>query len=504
MEPSLNFSDSQTIAAISTPPGKGGIAIVRISGPNALSIVNSAWKGVDLTSVASHTAHLGKYISSDGEIIDEGVATIFLAPHSFTGENIVELGVHGSSFIQREILNDLIRRGVRIAAPGEFTQRAFLNGKIDLAQAEGIADLIASSSKAAHDMAINQTRGKFSKEFNSLRDKLIEFASLLELELDFSEEEVEFADRKSLMQLCREIILKIDALAASFLRGRVLKNGVPVVIAGIPNAGKSSLLNLLLNDEKAIVTDIPGTTRDTIEDTAEFDGVIYRFIDTAGLRQTEDIVEGIGVKRARESLEKAFIVLWLIDPTQSITQQVRMMKDFHLSHSSIHLIPLITKSDLDLEKLTLNEKSSAEYETDNQTEFVLSAQDSAIQTDPVSLMIDSENQTVSSSIDSLYPIQFSSLTHQGLDSLINRLKEITTDGADPISDIIVTNSRHYEALQKASQALSRGLTSLSEGTSADLIAQDIREAITHLSLITGSITTTDLLHSIFSRFCIGK
>ena len=308
-------SNTDTIAAVSTPSGVGGIAVIRVSGPNAINLINSAWKGIDLSKVKSHSLHHGKYYSLEGNLLDEAVAAVFVSPASFTGENVVELSIHGSAWIQREVLSDLIKRGARIASPGEFTQRAFLNGKIDLAQAEGIADLIASSSKAAHDMAINQTRGTFSKEFNQLREKLIEFASLIELELDFSEEDVEFADRSALITLCKEVLNKVNSLANSYSRGAVLKNGVPVVIAGVPNAGKSSLLNLLLNDEKAIVTDIPGTTRDTIEDTAEINGVLYRFIDTAGLRETTDKVEEIGVNRAFKALKKAFIVIWVIAMT---------------------------------------------------------------------------------------------------------------------------------------------------------------------------------------------
>lgn len=448
---------NDTIGAVSTPAGKGGIAVIRISGHEAISIVNDAWKGADLISVKSHTAHFGKYVSKEGRVIDEALATVFVGPKSFTGEDIVEISVHGSLWIQKEILLDLIKRGIRIANPGEFTQRAFLNGKIDLAQAEGIADLISSSSKAAHDIALSQIDGKFSKEFNLLREKLIEFASLMELELDFSEEDVEFADRSQLIKLCEEILKKISGLLGSYSRGAVLKDGVPVVIAGIPNAGKSSLLNLLLENEKAIVTDIPGTTRDVIEDSREIDGILYRFLDTAGMRDTDDIVEKIGVDKALETLEKAFIVIWVIDLTSPLQSQISRLQELKLQHPEKHFIILLNKADI----------NRSEREIENS-------------------------------------IEFSTFTRQGLDSLISKLGEISKADSNPETDIILTNARHYEALTKAKEALTRAEESLKMGLSGDFVAQDIREAGSYLSEITGTITTDTLLHSIFSRFCIGK
>ena len=465
----IKITPEDTIAAISTPNGIGGVAIIRISGNEALSILKGAWEGADLLNVPSHTVHLGRYVGIEGNLIDECVATIFRAPKSFTGEDVVELGVHGSSWIQKEILADLVRRGARIAEPGEFTKRAFLNGKLDLAQAEGVADLIAASSKAAHNMAINQTRGKFSQEFRNLREKLIEFASLLELELDFAEEEVEFADRAALSRLLREILTKVNSLADSYHKGAVLKNGVPVVIAGVPNAGKSSLLNLLLNDDKAIVTDIPGTTRDTIEDTVEIDGVLFRFIDTAGLRETSDTVESIGVDRAWKILSKASVVIWLFDPTQNTTSQIDSFTRFIKENPEKPIIILINKSDL------------------------------------------TDTETLGSFIRTLYPyvssnrvFPFSTHTKQGLSQLEKLLVELAVDDTDLERDILVTNARHYQALMKSSQALTLALQALKEGIPSDLVAQDIREATAHLSTITGEITTDNLLHSIFSRFCIGK
>ena len=469
------FKINDTIAAISTPSGVGGIAVIRVSGPQALSIVNSAWKGHDLTSIPSHTIHLGKYLSIEGNLLDEAVASVFISPASFTGEDVVEINVHGSVWIQKEILNDLVLRGVRIADPGEFTRRAFMNGKIDLAQAEGIADLIASSSKAAHDMAINQTKGSFSKEFNLLREKLIEFASLLELELDFSEEDVEFADRTALISLCDEVLNKVKSLASSYSRGAVLKKGVQVVIAGVPNAGKSSLLNLLLGDEKAIVTDIPGTTRDTIEDTVEIDGILYRFIDTAGIRETSDVVEGIGVERAKSSMEKAFIVIWVLDPTATMDPQIESLNDFKAKHPSKNIIPLINKSDLKIGSCDGN------------------------CVDTLSRRASSVNKSEPYEI-----LKFSTKTGEGLDKLLKELNYLTTRDTNPQTDIIVTNARHYEALTHAASSLSRVRDGLLSNLSGDFIAQDIREATAYLATITGNITTDNLLHSIFSRFCIGK
>lgn len=472
---------NDTIAAVSTPPGVGGIAVIRVSGSDAIKIVNTAWKGADLDNVKSHTLHLGRYFTSDGDLLDEAVAAVFHSPNSFTGENVVEISIHGSEWIQREILADLIKRGARIALPGEFSQRAFLNNKIDLAQAEGIADLIASSSKAAHTLAINQTKGTFSQEFNRLREKLIEFASLLELELDFSEEDVEFANRDALIQLCNQVVEKVDNLAKSYAKGAVLKNGVPVVIAGIPNAGKSSLLNILLNDDKAIVADIPGTTRDIIEDTIDINGLIYRFIDTAGLRKASETIEAIGVNRARAALEKAFMVIWVIDPFAPLENQYEEFSQFISKHPESHIIPLINKSDLSSPSLDLSS-------------------------------VTEKFKTINTS-----PIIFSTHTKQGLQSLLNALSEKTNSDNLSESDIIVTNARHYEALCKASEALHRALNSLQPQTSthsfpdpqnnnisSEFIAQDIREAISYLSSITGIITTDTLLHSIFSRFCIGK
>lgn len=458
-----------TIAAISTPAGVGGIAVIRVSGPDAIKIVDSAWSGKPLAEATSHTAHLGRYIATDGNILDEGVATVFRGPASFTGEDTVEISVHGSRWIQREVLSDLIRRGARAAGHGEFTQRAFLNGKLDLAQAEGIADLISSSSRAAHDLALSQTRGHFSRELEALRGKLVEFASLLELELDFSEEDVEFADRTNLLSLANTILTKVKRLASSYSSGAAIKEGVPVVIAGVPNAGKSSLLNLLLGDDKAIVSDIPGTTRDTIEDTLEIDGVLYRFIDTAGLRATSDVVENLGIERARSKMQDARIVIWIIDPTSPLPSQYEELNSFLAAKPDAKVITLLNKSDLQSQ----NPEGAVHVLAQSASEL--------------------PNQ-----------IKFSAKTGLGLDKLKTCLNELTFGDINPDAELIVTNARHYEALTRGADALTRAIGGIETGLSADFIAQDVREALHHLGTITGTITPDNLLHSIFSSFCIGK
>ena len=308
--------ENDTICAVSTPSGVGGIAVIRVSGPESLMIADRIWRGKPLKDALSHTAHLGNIMDDENvdEPLDQAVATVFRGPNSFTGEDVVEFSVHGSKWIQRELVNLLIRKGCRLAEPGEFTRRAFASGKLDLAQAEAVADVIASSSRSAHRLASSQMRGVFSKNISSLRDELIRIASLLELELDFSEEDVEFASRDELTDMAQGLLRKISGLVASFSTGNALKEGVPVAIVGEPNVGKSTLLNRLLDDNRAIVSDIPGTTRDTIEDTVEIDGVLYRFIDTAGIRETADMVENLGIQRTLGAVSKARVVVWLVTP----------------------------------------------------------------------------------------------------------------------------------------------------------------------------------------------
>lgn len=458
-----------TIVAAATPSGKGALALIRVSGPKALDIIDSVWQGKPLRNCASHSAHLGYIKDDEGNILDQALATVFCGPKSFTGEDVVELSLHGSQWIVREVTNLLLRKGVRGAEPGEFSRRAFLNGRMDLASAEGVADLIASSSKAAHRLAMQQTRGVFSKEFNTLREKLIELASLLELELDFSEEDVEFADRSNLMNIAHELLSKIDRLTASYATGRAFKEGVPVVIAGVPNVGKSTLLNALLQDDKAIVSDIPGTTRDIIEDTCEIEGVLFRFIDTAGLRQSSDKIENIGIERARQRLGQASIILWLFDPLSPSKPQIKEMNDSIADlHPHQKIIPVITKT---------SAPGIAE---------------SAIRDIQESLGRD------------LIPLLISASEGVGLDELQNALKRASSGDFDPEKELLLTNARHYGDLLSAGNALRQALEQMKTGASADFIAMDIRAAISALASLTGDITTPDLLNSIFSHFCIGK
>lgn len=459
-----DFNSTDTIAAVATAPGTGGIAVIRISGPQAIIISDAAWKGHSLSDTPGQRARYGQYVATDGTMLDECVATVFRAPHSFTGEDTVEISIHGSRWIQREVLADLIRRGARTAGPGEFTRRAFLNGRIDLTQAEGVADLIAASSRAAHKMAVSQVRGKFAGELETLREQLIEFASLLELELDFSEEDIEFADRTRLMEIAGKTLAKIRHLAGSYSSGAAIKEGVTVAIAGVPNAGKSSLLNYLLNDDKAIVSDIPGTTRDAIEDTVELRGILFRFVDTAGLRESADKIENLGIARAKEIIKRSHAVIWLFDPDSPLMPQQTELKALRATlPPDTPLIVVSSKSDLER---GIREERPDWEDTDT--------------------------------------FRISSKTGEGIETLIDRLvKEISKD-YDPEAELMVTNSRHYESLIKGGESLERAIEGIEQGLSADFVAQDVREALHHLGTITGTITTPHLLHSIFSRFCVGK
>ena len=435
---------NHTICAISTPPGIGGIATARISGPQAIEIVSKIWKGCNISRVASHNAHYGTIFDpNSGEALDDGVATIFRAPHSYTGEDTIELSIHGSPWIQRELINLLIRQGASIADRGEFTRRAVTNGKLDIAEAEAVADMIAASSRAAQRIALSHIRGEYSAELNALRDKLIELASLTELELDFSEEDVEFADRTELRNLAQQINAKVTSLADSFAAGRAIKDGVKVTISGATNAGKSTLLNRLIGEEKAIVSNIHGTTRDTIEDTAEIGGILFRFIDTAGLRDTADPIEKIGIDRARKAIQSADINIWLVDSENPVFPD----------KNTDNTIIVYNKSDI----ATVPEQSIA--------------------------------------ISALNDIDLTPLT----DELVRRAMPMQIAPAQT-----VTNARHYEALMRAADSSERVIDALSTSLPTDLIAQDIRETIDHISAITDPITTPTLLSQIFTRFCICK
>lgn len=465
-----NYSsvNDDTICAIATPAGTGGIAVVRISGNHAIDCVMKSWKGIDLHSASSHTAHLGRIAYPNGEILDEVVATLFRNPKSFTGEDVVELSCHGSPWIQQQLLSLLIANGCRAAEGGEFTKRAFMNGRLDLSQAEAVADIIAASSEASHRIAISQMRGGFSRQLASLRAQLLEFVSLLELELDFSEEEVEFADRTRLVALACTIRDTIARLAGSFSVGNAIKNGFPVAIVGETNAGKSTLLNRLLHDEKALVSDIHGTTRDVIEDTITLGGLTFRFIDTAGIRETSDTIESMGIKRTFKKIDEASIVLWLIDGEQG-TENIRTVAtDIMPRVAGKLLIPLLNKID-NITQEKADKLKAAITEVAHGTDVIeISAKQ---------------------------------------DIAIDRLERLLVEKCLPCNDpntVVVTNARHYDALIHAKEAIDRAINGLHAGISGDFISQDIRECMHYLGEITGEITTHEILGSIFSRFCVGK
>ncbi len=455
---------TSTIAAVSTPAGVGGIAVVRVSGAQALPVCDRLFvspSGKKLAEQKANTAHFGK-IAFEDAVLDEVVVTVFRAPRSFTGEDTVEISCHGSTYIQQQILQALISSGAHMAQPGEFTLRAFLNGKMDLAQAEAVADLIASSTRAMHRVALQQMRGGYSDEIRALRDKLLHFASLLELELDFSDEDVEFANRDQLKNLLHEILRVIEKLTASFSVGNAIKKGVPVAIVGSPNVGKSTLLNALLNDEKALVSDVAGTTRDAIEDTITLGGVLFRFIDTAGVRHSTDFVENLGIERTYDKMGKASIVILLLDATRPETLESVERIQPRLSPEQ-KLIVAVNKVDSP-----------------------------------------SIQQFNNSTIQQLSYLSLSAKNKTGLHELEQRLLELAAIPSNPVSDSIVSNVRHYEAFTHAQRALSQALNGLSIGLTEELIAFEIREAIQHLSSIIGDISDNDILGNIFEKFCIGK
>jgi tRNA modification GTPase len=472
--------NTNTICAISTPAGVGGIAVIRVSGSKAFEIcdkilahLNPPTRGKNLLSTqAANTVKrynvTSPLVEGLGEaLIDEVLVSVFHSPHSFTGENIVEIACHGSIFIQQEILKLLIANGCSLASAGEFTQRAFLNGKMDLSQAEAVADLIASTSASAHRIAVSQMRGNFSNELNNLRTQLLDFVSLIELELDFSEEDVTFADRAKLENLAREIEQKISRLENSFSLGNALKNGIPVAIVGQTNVGKSTLLNLLLNEDKAIVSDIHGTTRDTIEDTVNIAGVTFRFIDTAGIRQTADTIENLGIERTFKAIENAAIILWLIDCSEDFDKISQQISETKIKDYQQKIILVFNKID---------KKSSAEVEKIAE----------------LFKNFDTEKIFISAKIGTNTEI---------LTDLLLQKSQIPELQAN---DVVVSNIRHYEALQKAHNAIKRVIAGLTRNLSGDLLSQDIRETMHHLGEITGEISTDEVLGNIFSKFCIGK
>jgi len=452
------MNNQDTIIALSTPSGSGAIGVIRLSGPDAISLTNSVFAGKDLEKQASHTLHFG-LVKDGNQIVDEVVAGLFVAPKSYTKENVVEISCHGSNYIIQQIINLLISKGARAAKPGEFTLRAFLNGAFDLSQAEAVADLIASNSKASHDVAMQQMRGGFANELKALREQLIHFASMIELELDFAEEDVEFANREQLTKLVNKINHVLRRLISSFEMGNVIKNGVPIVIAGKPNVGKSTLLNALLNEERAIVSDIAGTTRDTIEDELTIGGIVFRFIDTAGIRDTADIIEALGVERTLEKMKQAKLIIYMADAAQSIAEIEEQVRG--LAQLQIPYLILVNKADL----------------------------------------ISSEQRKA---FENLNVVFISAKEKLGIDALKDTLLEQVNLHHINTSETLVTNIRHVEALKQTENALQRVLDNVDNPVTSDFLAMDIKQALHYLGEITGTVTTDDLLENIFTKFCIGK
>lgn len=464
--------NQETIVALATPAGAGAVAIIRISGNDAIKIANEVFQSVsnkDLTRQKTHTIHLGHII--DGQkTLDQVLVSVFRNPNSYTGEDVIEISCHGSVFIQQQIIQLLLRKGCRMAQPGEFTLRSFLNGKMDLSQAEAVADLINSDNEASHQIAMQQMRGGFSSEIAKLREELLNFASLIELELDFSEEDVEFADRSQFKELLTRIEFVLKRLIDSFAVGNVIKNGIPVAIVGEPNVGKSTLLNALLNEERAIVSDIAGTTRDTIEDELVIDGIGFRFIDTAGIRDTKDVVENIGIQKTFEKIEQAQVVILLLDAKElqvsSFKFQVEIEK-IKNKYPQKPLVVIINKVDL-LSEQELN-------------------------------VIKTELETLN-----LKPETISAKQKIGVEELKNTLLSFVNTGALRNNETIVTNTRHYDSLLKALEEIQKVKFGLQSGISADLMAIDIRQALYYFGEITGQVSNDELLGNIFANFCIGK
>ena len=460
----------ETIVALASPSGAGAIAIIRLSGKDSLTIAEQLFQSVSGKSISkqkTHTIHLG-HIVEDGKVFDQVLLSIFKNPHSYTGEDVVEISCHGSTYIQQQIIQLLLRKGCRMAQAGEFTLRAFLNGKLDLSQAEAVADLISSDNEASHQIAMQQMRGGFSNEIAKLREELLNFASLIELELDFAEEDVEFADRTQFQELLTRIEFVLKRLIDSFAVGNVIKNGIPVAIVGEPNVGKSTLLNALLNDERAIVSEIAGTTRDTIEDELTIGGIGFRFIDTAGIRETKDVVESIGIKKTFQKIEQAQVVLYILDgrwmleagSLQSVKNEIEKIKN------KFPLKPIVVIA--------------------NKADLLISEQKDSIQ----------------STIDT---IQFLSAKEKtGIEDLKNQLLSFVNTGALRNNETIVTNTRHYDSLLKALEEIQKVKFGLNSGLPSDLMAIDIKQALYYFGEITGEVTNDELLGNIFANFCIGK
>lgn len=466
----------ETIVALATPSGAGAIAIIRLSGKDSITIAADVFQSVsgkDITKQKTHTIHLGHVVDPStssvqaGKVYDQVLLSIFKGPNSYTGENVIEISCHGSTFIQQQIIQLLLRRGAKMAQAGEFTLRAFLNGKLDLSQAEAVADLIASDNEASHQIAMQQMRGGFSNEIAKLREELLNFASLIELELDFAEEDVEFADRTQFHDLLERIEFVLKRLIDSFAVGNVIKNGIPVAIVGEPNVGKSTLLNALLNEERAIVSDIAGTTRDTIEDELVINGIGFRFIDTAGIRETQDHVESIGIQKTFEKIEQAQVVMFLVDSTELTMESLERLKveveKIRNKYPQKALLTIFNKKDKLDESLLTNLKSQIEN----------------------SIFISAKQKV-------------------GIEELKNELMSFVNTGALRNNETIVTNTRHYDSLLKALEEIQKVKWGLDSGISSDLMAIDIRSALYFFGEITGEVTNDELLGNIFANFCIGK
>lgn len=463
----------ETIVALASPSGAGAIAVIRISGKDAISIAEQVFQSVSGKAISlqkTHTIHLG-HIADEGKVYDQVLLSIFKNPHSYTGEDVIEISCHGSTFIQQQIIQLLLRKGCKMAQAGEFTLRAFLNGKLDLSQAEAVADLIASDNEASHQIAMQQMRGGFSNEIAKLRAELLNFASLIELELDFAEEDVEFADRTQFKELLNRIEFVLKRLIDSFAVGNVIKNGIPVAIVGEPNVGKSTLLNALLNEERAIVSDIAGTTRDTIEDELVINGIGFRFIDTAGIRDTKDVVESIGIKKTLEKIEQAQVVMYLVD---SVLCSAISLESLNVEIGKI-------KNQFPLKPVIV----------------VLNKVDQLSQKELTNIL----DQLTTYNIQ---PITISAKNKEGIEDLKNQLLSFVNTGALRNNETIVTNTRHYDSLLKALEEIQKVTFGLKSGLPSDLMAIDIKQALYYFGEITGEVTNDELLGNIFANFCIGK